>query len=452
MIRGMRHLWFVVLLTAACGKVQDDAPDAGVSRAGQCGAAAGGLVSAAPTVDLCASGTASALTGSGPWSWSCTGADGTATCTAELAGPEGERLPTPGNPDGGCTSLTLPAAARLVDTSAPDHVVGTGTPESCTFAALKAAVSQGGIITFDCGDKLTTIKMTDELRPPTSNAYANQPPVHTVIDGAHKVTLDGQHATRLINWTHEGHWQKSNDTLTLQRLRLMNGKATGSETFAACTQAPNAQCSTGFKDGQGGALFMRDGDLRVIECTFTNNEAALTGPDTGGGAIYVLGTGHDIQISRSTFSGNRASNAGGLGMLYSGALISNSLFIENEAVGTGANSVDASHCACAGNQVGSGGNGGGLYKDGGDGQDIVVCGSQFTKNSAKEFGAAIFLTANGSDAHLVLYDTNVNDNTNGRPQWQWCASISTDTTNTSPQPVNSRFCQRNGTCGTSCGG
>ena len=79
-------------------------------------------------------------------------------------------------------------------------------------------------------------------------------------------------------------------------------------------------------------------------------------------------------------------------MLFSGALISNSLFIGNEAVGTGANSVDAAHCACAGNQVGSGGNGGGLYKDGGDGQDIVVCGSQFTQNSAKEFGAAIFLT------------------------------------------------------------
>ena len=175
------------------------------------------------------------------------------------------------------------------------------------------------------------------------------------------------------------------------------------------------------------------------------------GPAAAFYAIYVLGTAHDIQISGSTFSGNRASNAGGLGMLFSGALISNSLFIGNEAVGTGANSVDAAHCACEGNQVGSGGNGGGLYKDGGDGQDIVVCGSQFTQNSAQEFGAAIFLTANGSAAHLVISDTNVNDNTNGHPWWQWCASISTDTTDTSPQPVNSSFCQSDGTCSTSCG-
>ena len=446
----MRLALPLLVLISACGKVEDPHVDSS-HLPGQCGAASGVLVSAAPTTDLCVLGVASTVSGDGPWAWSCTGPGGATSCSASVAGPEGEQLPAAGNPDGGCNALQLPASAQAVDTSAPDHVVGTGTPESCTAAALKAAVSQGGIITFDCGPGLVTIKLTEALTPPTSNAYANEAPVHTVIDGGRKVTLDGQRSTRIINWNHEGHWQKSDDTLTLQHLRLMNGKATGSDTFAACTQAPNDQCSTGFKDGQGGALFMRDGDLRVIDCTFTNNEAALIGPATGGGAIYVLGTAHDIQISGSTFSGNRASNAGGLGMLFSGALISNSLFIGNEAVGTGANSVDASHCACAGNQVGSGGNGGGLYKDGGDGQDIVVCGSQFTQNSAKEFGAAIFLTANGSAAHLVLYDTNVNDNTNGHPYWQWCASISTDTTGTSPQPVNSSFCQSDGTCSTSCG-
>jgi len=437
-------------LSTSCGKVHDGTD--GSHLPGQCGAASGVLLSAAPSKDLCTLGNASTVSGSGPWSWTCTGPGGSTSCAAEVAGPEGERLPLAGNLDGGCTSMAIPASAQLVDTSAPDHVVGTGTPESCTFAALKTAVSQGGVITFNCGDGLATIKVTESLTPPASNAYANEPSVHTVIDGGNKVTLDGQSTVRIINWNHEGHWQKSNDTLTLQRLRLINGKATGSMTIAACTQAPNDQCSTGFTDGQGGALFMRDGDLRVIDCTFANNQAALTGPDTGGGAIYVLGTGHDIQISRSTFVGNRASNAGGLGMLFSGALISNSLFIDNEAVGTGANSVDDMHCACEGNQVGSGGNGGGLYKDGGDGQDIVVCGSQFTQNAAKEFGAAIFLTANGSAAHLVILDTNVNDNSNGHPYWQWCASVSTDTSSTSPAPVNSRFCQSDGTCETGCNG
>src|SRR5579862_7795851 len=55
-----------------------------------------------------------------------------------------------GNPDGSCTA-GVPAGGMPVDTSHPDHVVGSGTAASCTFDALDAAVMQGGIITFDCG-------------------------------------------------------------------------------------------------------------------------------------------------------------------------------------------------------------------------------------------------------------------------------------------------------------
>src|SRR6185369_5735530 len=102
---------------------------------------------------------ASTVDGSGPWTWRCSGANGgaDASCQAELAGSGGPRLPQAGNPDGSCTSIALPAAASPVNTSAPDHVVGDGTPESCTFAALKAAVEAGGVTTFNCGDGLVTI-------------------------------------------------------------------------------------------------------------------------------------------------------------------------------------------------------------------------------------------------------------------------------------------------------
>ena len=51
-----------------------------------------------------------------------------------------------------------------------------------------------------------------------------------------------------------------------------------------------APCSQGYNDGEGGALYMRDGNLTVIDSIFTNNQAAPLGPDTGGGAIYVLGS------------------------------------------------------------------------------------------------------------------------------------------------------------------
>ena len=42
---------------------------------------------------------------------------------------------------------------------------------------------------------------------------------------------------------------------------------------------------------------MRDGNLTVIDSIFTGNQAAPLGPDTGGGAIYVLGSKHGIVIA-----------------------------------------------------------------------------------------------------------------------------------------------------------
>ena len=57
-------------------------------------------------------------------------------------------LPGTGNPNG---TATVPAEARAVDTSHPTRVIGTGTPASCTSAAVVSAVALGGIITFNCG-------------------------------------------------------------------------------------------------------------------------------------------------------------------------------------------------------------------------------------------------------------------------------------------------------------
>ena len=51
---------------------------------GACGSSNGIAVSSAPTTALCSTGTASAVGGSGPWSWSCAGSNGgsTAQCSA----------------------------------------------------------------------------------------------------------------------------------------------------------------------------------------------------------------------------------------------------------------------------------------------------------------------------------------------------------------------------------
>jgi len=386
------------------------------------------------------------------------GGSRTSGTTTEPTGP----LPVAGNPDGKCTSLALPGEAQPANTSQPTTVVGTGTAASCNFAALSSAVSKGGIITFDCGPEPVTIPVTATLTPPTSNAYAKQAPVSTVIDGGNKVVLDGGNAVQIINWTHAGSWRVNKDTLTLQHIQLINGKATPKAAIPACPPSggiSNTQCSTGFDDGEGGALYVRDGNLRVIDCTFANNQAALLGPDTGGGAIYINGTGSPSYIVQSTFLNNKASNAGAIGMLWAGAFVLNSLFEGNSAVGTGANSSDPSQCTCINNgqnQVGSGGNGGAIYKDGGDGVNLTICGTQIRGNSANEFGAAVFLTADGSKAELIVDDSLLTNNPSPIRYWNWCTGVSTDnphvsgSTTCSPPPVNSSFCDTRGNCSMSC--
>jgi hypothetical protein len=471
---------FVSAIAFALGTMACSGHATSQSQDGACGSANGATLVAAPAADLCTTGSASGVAGSGPWTWSCAGELGgtTATCSAAplSSNPDAgtatdagnsldggaDTLPAAGNPDGTCTSIPLPAEAQPVDTSHPTTVVGTGTPESCTFAALASAVSAGGIITFDCGPGLVTIPVTATLTPPTSNAYAHDAPISTVIDGMNKITLDGGKAVRIMSWIHSGSWRLNNDTLTLQHIRLINGKTTPTQAIPACPASgsiSNTQCSQGYDDGEGGALYMQDGLLRVIDSTFANNEAALLGPDTGGGALYLYGTGGPAYIVQSTFQGNTASNAGAVGMLWAGAFIFNSLFEGNSAVGTGANNNDPSECTCMNNgqnQVGSGGNGGAIYKDGGDSANLTVCGTQVRNNSANEFGAAVFLTADGSTAQIVIDDSLMTNNSSPISYWNWCTGVSTDNPHTtgsstcSPSPVNSTFCDTMGNCSSTC--
>jgi hypothetical protein len=58
---------------------------------GACGPANGTTSSVAPSGALCSAGTASAVTGTGPWTWGCTGSDGgtTSSCTVSPPAPEG---------------------------------------------------------------------------------------------------------------------------------------------------------------------------------------------------------------------------------------------------------------------------------------------------------------------------------------------------------------------------
>jgi hypothetical protein len=307
-----------------------------------------------------------------------------------------------GNPKGSC-STGVPAAGKPVDTSHPTTVVGTGTAASCTFSALQAAVTKGGIITFDCGGP-ATIPVTATLNVPTTTS--------TVVDGGNVVTLDGQGKVQIFSFNSPG-WQTDTNTLTLQHLQLINAKTNPMDMIPP---AP-APCSQGWDDGQGGAVYMRDGSLVVIDCVFDHDQAAPVGPDTGGGAIYVQGSKSGVLIVQSTFTNDQASNGGAVGVLWAELDVYDSLFTGNTGTGHDANNNDPSTCSAMNNgqnEVGSGGNGGALYGDGNN-FSMIYCGDDIENNAAgvNAFGGGIFFTSDNMSGTLTIQDTTIENNTGG---------------------------------------
>ena len=308
-----------------------------------------------------------------------------------------------GNPNGSC-SAGIPTKLQSVTISQPDRIVGTGTAASCTFAALQAAVTAGGLITFNCGAAPVTIPVTATLKVPSNK--------NTLIDGNRKITLDGGSAVQIMRFE-SANFQANDFGLTLQHIALVNGRSTPTQVIPT---AP-APCSQGYDDGQGGALYMRDGYLVVVDSIFTNNQAAPLGPDTGGGAIYVLGSKGGVWIGGSTFTNNQASNAGAVGGLFSELNIYNSLFTGNHAVGHDANNNDPKMCSAMNNgqnEIGSGGNGGAIYSDGND-VNVLLCGDAVVNNAAgvNAFGGGLFFTSNNFGGSLSIVDTTLTGNSGG---------------------------------------
>ncbi|MDX2092142.1 MAG: right-handed parallel beta-helix repeat-containing protein [Kofleriaceae bacterium] len=333
------------------------------------------------------------------WLVGCGGSPGNGDDAPGDGGPTGD-----GGTDSGIVEpppvCTPPVT--LVDTSSPTTVVGTGTAESCTEAALAAAVSAGGIVTFDCGAAPATIMLTASLVPPLDR--------DTVIDGGGTVTLDGGDAVRLIELVRQN-YRTSNITLTLQRLRLQHGRAPGTGYVEPSTSNP--KCAYGYREGGGGAVLVRDNKLVVIDSEFAHNAAATPGPDIGGGAIYALGS-LGITIVGSSFHDNSGSNAGAVGLLQSNGTFVNSSFTANVANGMGQNFAggDAQGCPGVGhaNQGGAGGNGGAIAIDGSDDTDQVFCGVVIADNMANELGGALFRTANVSSRKTHIERSVIRDN------------------------------------------
>ncbi len=302
--------------------------------------------------------------------------------------------PGAGNPNGPCA---VPAEAGLEDTATPDHVVGTGTPESCTADAFILAVAKGGVIRFACGPDPVVITLD---RPAKVNNDADP---DVVIDGGGLVTLSGGGTSRILymntcdpeqHFTSDHCDNQETPRLTVQNLTFAGGNSTREGKY----------------DG-GGAIWVRGGRFKVVSSRFFNNTCQGVGADVGGAAIRVFSQFQNlpVYVVGSTFGGaegygNECSNGGGISSIGVSWTIINSLFSHNHALGFGGNPVEEG--------TPGGGSGGAIYNDG-ESLALSVCGTRIEANQVNAFGSGIFFVDNAHQGSLRIEDSVVAGNQGG---------------------------------------
>jgi uncharacterized repeat protein (TIGR03803 family) len=131
---------------------------------GVCESSNGNTFTSAPTTNLCSSGTATTVNGTGPWNWTCTGSNGgtSANCSANVQ-------PTPVN--GACGSasgqgFSAVPISNLCSAGSTSVVTGTGPWNwTCTGLYGGSNISCSANLDGACG----SANNESFLKPPTSN-------------------------------------------------------------------------------------------------------------------------------------------------------------------------------------------------------------------------------------------------------------------------------------------
>ncbi len=210
--------------------------------------------------------------------------------------------------------LAVPPGARAAG------VVGSGAPASCTAAALIAALSGGGLVTFNCGGA-ATVDISGVVGSMTIAA-------DTTIDGGSLITISGGNVVQLAAAFYVAMGKK----LTLRNLTIAD-RVTVQDAGAITNDGGTVTINDSTLSGNGsatglGAITNLGGALTVTNSTFSGNNA---GDDDAGGAISNQGGG-TVAIANTTFSSNDAGGAGGALANFSGTTtVTNSTFSGNSA-------------------------------------------------------------------------------------------------------------------------
>ena len=309
-----------------------------------------------------------------------------------LAHPEDG--PPAGNPDG---NSPVPPEAGPEDVSAPDHIIGDGTPGSCTADAFINAVALGGEIVFNCGPDPVTITLDR-----TAKIFNDANP-DIVIDGKGLITLSGGGKTRILymntcdqnqHWTTSHCQNQDHPRLTVQNITFADGNSKSESEY----------------DG-GGAIWVRGGRFKAVNCRFFNNTCDSLGPDVGGAAIRVFSQYNNlpVYIVNTTFGGapgygNLGSNGGGISSIGVSWTIINSLFSHNRAIGNGGNPQQSG--------TSGGGSGGAIYNDGNT-MTLTILGTLIENNKVNAYGSAIFFVTNDHSGDIRIDNSVIRNNLGG---------------------------------------
>jgi hypothetical protein len=311
-------------------------------------------------------------------------------------------LPDFGNPDG---HFPVPAAGSAVDTSHPAHVIGDGTPASCTSPGVVRAVAAGGVIRFNCGKKPVTVLMTATASVPKTTHLV-------VLDGRGLVTLSGGGERRILfsdtcagTWSTDDCVNQPYPQIVVENITLEDG-FDGTHQATCTANAP--QCWYGGVDG-GGAVYVEGGQFKAVNSRFIDNRCYGYGPDLGGGAIRALVQyeNRPVYITSDTFSGGRCSNGAALSSISVQWDVLNSVFTGNNAIGWGANPASSG--------TPGGGSGGAIYNDGTD-YNTLIAGTIMRNNTAREGGGAIFYVVDSGWGKLTLDQSHLDHDPSGQFQ------------------------------------
>ncbi|WP_062377154.1 hypothetical protein [Demequina pelophila] len=287
----------------------------------------------------------------------------------------------------GATGASAGDAQGIVAVEEDRVIVGGGSPETCTSAAVAAAVRAGGDISFDCGTALHVIVLDTTLTVcNTVGCEEGGAPLERVrIDGGGTVALAGAHERPLLyaNACEAGLGTLADDCTTratprieLVGLTLVDGNAEGGPR--------DLEGGLGLEDlGGGGAVAVRGGTL-ALERTFVTGHTCGSSADGHGGAVLAVGTAEPVAISGSTFTSNWCAHGGAIAVKEAAVDVSGSQVVDNTATAAG----------------------GGLHVSGGQ-HDVRISASALVGNVATSGAGAVIATSGEVELRRTRVDGDV---------------------------------------------